>query len=76
MEKVSLNASLPVAMTRNDQCTMAPITLTIPKDGFDLALDGLDRKGSHNCSMEHQLQSQPYLDTSVVPDTAKPYGPV
>lgn len=51
MEKVSLNASLAVAMTRNDQSTVVPNALNIPKDGFELTLDGLDRSGGRDCSM-------------------------
>jgi len=43
MEKVSLNASLSVAMTRNDQCTVVPDTLIIPKDDFDHTYQSLDR---------------------------------
>jgi hypothetical protein len=50
MEKVSLNASLTVAMTRNDQSTVAPNTSIVPKDGFNHSFDGLDHRESHDCS--------------------------
>jgi hypothetical protein len=40
-----------VATSQNDQCTTAPNTLAMPKDGFDHMHGSLDRIDSGECSM-------------------------